>query len=242
MNVSDIMTQEVISIDPEATVVEAARIMLEERISGLPVVNASRVLLGIVTEGDLLRRVELGTDQGCRPWLEFFPGSDRAADYVRSHARKVCDVMTRDVAVATEEMPLQDAVQLMEKRRVKRLPVVRGSHVVGVLSRANLVRALAACPPLGTISSSDREIRCELERELAKQPWSPWGGQVIVKDGVVDVWGCISDESHRRAIHIAAENIPGVKSIRDHTVFVEPFSGRALGAGPGTNKVECRQQ
>lgn len=228
MNVADVMTQEVISIGPQSTVPDAARLMMKEGISGLPVIGDGGVLLGIVTEGDLLRRAELGTEKFRPHWLEFIVGpAMTAAEYVQAHARRVRDVMTRPVIIATEDMPLEKAVELMEKRRVKRLPVVREARVVGMLTRANLVRALAAASPASRVSptSSDRAIREEISRELRKHSWNAREGNILVKDGVVDLWGTISSENQHQAIRVAAENVAGVKAVRDHLVVVDILIG-----------------
>jgi CBS domain-containing protein len=233
MNVGDIMTQDVISVTPDTTVTEAANLMLKERISGLPVIGASRTLHGIVTEGDFLRRVETGTEKKRPHWMEFLVGANaRAGEYVHSHARTVSDVMTRDVSIATEDMPLDMAVDLMERRGVKRLPVVRNGRVVGIIARANLLRALVASPPQAAQAAADREIRERLERELAGQPWNARQFNIVVHDGVVDVWGFISDERQRDAIRVAAENIPSVKMVRDHLAWFEPYTGIAVGTEP----------
>lgn len=232
MNVGSVMTQEVISVGPDTTVSEAATIMLQEHISGLPVVSAAHALLGIVTEGDFLRRAETGTEKKRPRWLEFFIGPNTlASEYVHSHARVVADVMTRDVAVATEEMPLDEVVDLMEKRNIKRLPVIRNGRVVGIVARANLLRALVASPPQAKQEAADRAIREQLERELARHSWNARQFHAVVKDGVVDLWGYITHERHRDAINLAAENVAGVKRVRDHLVWVEPCSGIVVSRG-----------
>lgn len=232
MNVSDIMTEEVISVSPDTSVAEAAQIMLREHISGLPVINAEHVLVGIVTEGDLLRRAETGTEKERPRWLELLMGATRLADaYVRSHGRRVADVMSIHPKVATEEMAVDAAVTLMEKHRVKRLPVVRDGRVVGIIARANLLQALTACLPTTKINASDEQIRAQVRAELKGQPWKARFGNVIVRDGVVDVWGLITSERHRDAIRVAIESVPGVKRVRDHLKWIEPHSGVVLGVG-----------
>ncbi len=235
MKVGEIMTQEVISVTPETSVADAVRLMLEERISGLPVISSARALVGIVTEGDFLRRSELGTEKKRPHWLEFIlsPGA-LASDYVHSHARTVSDIMTRDVVVATEDMPLDAAVELMERKHVKRMPVVRGRTVVGVISRANLLHALAAAPPRAAERNDDEAIRRNLEREIDKQPWNAHQFHFVVKDGVVDLWGFITSEQQRSAIRIAAENVPGVTQVRDQLLWFEPYSGFVV--GPNANE------
>lgn len=237
MNVGDIMTQEVVSIGPDATVADAANLMLRENISGLPVVGANHGLLGIITEGDLLRRVEIETSKQRPRWLEFFmnPGT-LATEYVHSHSRKIADIMTRDVVVTAETMPLDRAVEMMERHGVKRLPVMREGKVVGILGRANLLRALAVNPPAAPIRGGDRFIREQLEEELAKRSWKTRLTQIMVKDGIVDIWGYVTDERHRIAILVAAENIPDVKKVRDHIAWVEPVSGIVVDTGKDSRR------
>ena len=219
MKVRDVMTSPVVSIDPESSVLEAVRIMLQRHISGLPVIDKRGRLSGMITEGDFLRRVETGTQRRRPRWLEFLLGPGRLAEeYTRSHGRKVHEIMTTNAVTVTEEVPLDEVVRLMEKRRIKRLPVVRGNEVIGIVSRANLVHALAGLArDAKPTSSSDQAIRDRIVAELAGQSWAPTSLiNVIVRDGVVELWGSITDERERQAIIVAAENVPGVKAVEDH--------------------------
>lgn len=232
MKVSDIMTQEVISVTPDTSIAEAAKLMLKERVSGLPVITSSGTLLGIVTEGDFLRRAEITTDRKRPHWLEVIFNQEKLAkEYVRSHARAVFDVMTRDVVVATEEMPLDAAVELMERKHVKRLPVVCDGKVVGIIARANLLHALAASPPRADQRHDDEAIRRNLESELGKQPWNARQFHIVVKNGVVDLWGFIATEHQQAAIRVAAENVPGVTKVRNHLRLFEPYTGIVASIG-----------
>lgn len=231
MKASDIMTRGAITVTADSTIEAAARLMLSHRISGLPVVDSAGAVIGIVTEGDLLRRIEIGTEARRGRWLELVLGAGRlAGDYVRSHARKVDEVMTREVASIGPETPLAEAVALMEKRRVKRVPVVDRGQLVGILSRANLLSALlellaAPMPSAG----SDREIRERVLAEIDKQRWAPRASvDVAVADGIVELRGAVTDERERVALRVAAENVPGVKGIRDHMVWVDLISGTVL--------------
>jgi CBS domain-containing protein len=228
MKASDVMTQHIVSVKPDSSVTEAAQLMLTNRISGLPVIDGNRRLVGIVTEGDLLRRGEIATQRRRPHWLEVFISPGRlASEYVRSHARKVNEVMTEDPQTITEETPLEEIVLLMEKKRIKRLPVVREGEVVGVVSRANLVHALVSLAPKAENTvPSDANIRQRILTEIDRQPWSPGKlVNVIVRDGNVELWGTIFDERDRQALRVVAENVPGVKQIHDHLVWVEPMSG-----------------
>lgn len=231
MKAKDVMTQRVVSIEPGATVLKAARLMLQKKISGLPVIDANHNLVGIVTEGDLLRRAETSTERQRPRWLEFLLGPGRLADeYVHSHGRKVDEVMTRDLKTIAEDTPLDKIVQLMERYRIKRLPVMRGRRIVGIVSRANLLHALAslardAREPLG----DDRTIRERLLNELNKEKWAPFAlVNVVVRDGIVELWGAITDERERQALVVVAENTPGVKGVRDHLAWIEPTSGMVM--------------
>ena len=238
MKVAEVMTRRVLSVGPDASVAEAARLMLQNDISGLPVVSARGDVVGIVTEGDFLRRTETGTERRRPRWLSFLLGPGRLADeYVHTHGRKVEEVMTRDVATVTEDTPLDEVVRLMESRRVKRLPVIRGSQIVGIVSRANLLHALAALiTEAATSVATDTTIRERLQAELKKQPWNPPAGTDLrVRNGVVYLWGVIFDEREREALRVAAENAPGVKEVRDHLVWVEPYSGFAIEAPEETS-------
>jgi CBS domain-containing protein len=231
MKAGDIMTARVISISPDAGVLEAVDLMMRNHISGLPVVDASGALVGMVTEGDFLRRAETGTTRKRPRWLEFLVGPNRLAEeYVESHARKVGEVMTREPITITEDTPLDEIVQVMERRRIKRVPVMRGSQVVGIVSRSNLMHALAtlgrtAPPP----AQSDAAIRQQLLAEFQKQFWAPAALiDVSVKDGVVELWGTILEGAQGEAIKVCAENIPGVKSVVSHLTWIEPMSGMVI--------------
>jgi CBS domain-containing protein len=228
MKAFDVMTPLVISVAPDASILEAVRLMLQNGVSGLPVVDTEGNLAGIVTEGDFLRRAETGTRQKSPRWLEFLIGTGSLAeDYVHTHGRKVEEVMTRDPHTVTVDTPIGDIVHLMEKHRIKRVPVVRGRKLVGIVSRANLMRALvslaleAKAPPL-----EDTAIREQLLAELGREPWGPRASiDVVVRNGVVDLFGTIMDDRVREAVVVAAENIPGVKAVRDHLALLDVYSG-----------------
>ena len=229
MQVRNVMTANVISVSAQTTILEAARTMLRNRISGLPVVDAEGRLLGMVTEGDFLRRSEIGTERQRPRWLEFLLGPGRMAeDYVRAAGRKVEDVMTRDPVAVSEGDDLAIMVELMERRRVKRLPVLRDGKMVGVVSRANLMRALVSLArseeaPVG----GDQALRERLVAAFAQQPWAPHVN-IVVKDSVAELWGTITDERERQACIVTAENVAGVRAVHDHLTWIEPISGMAF--------------
>jgi CBS domain-containing protein len=230
MQVKDVMTRNVISVEASEPILKAARLMLQNRISGLPVIDATGKLVGIVTEGDFLRRGEIGTQRHRPKWLEFLVGPGRiAAEYVRASGRRVDEVMTPDPLAITEDDSLEAVVEQMERYRVKRLPVIRNGHMVGIVSRANLMHALVSLARDDTQAAAgdDSAIRDRILASLGEQPWAP-RVNVVVKNGVAEFWGAIMDDRERRALIVAAENIAGVKEVRDHLVWVEPMSGIAF--------------
>ena len=232
MKAAHIMSRTVLSVRPETTILEAARLMLLHEISGLPVVDSDGHIVGMVTEGDFLRRAEMGTRRQRSRWVEFFIGPGRLAeDYVRSTSRRVEDVMTQPVHTINEDTPLGDVVELMERHRIKRLPVLRDRKIVGMVSRANLLRALASVAgEIKSTAADDEAIRERLLTELNQESWAPVGLiDIIVHNGTVELWGTILDERKRRALILAAENVHGVRAVRDHLVYVDSMSGMTFG-------------
>jgi CBS domain-containing protein len=233
--VADVMTRAVISIAPEATVEAAAQMMLDRRISGLFVVDTAGDLVGVITEGDLLHRDELGTERHRPWWLRLFISpAQQAADFSHAHGRRVRDVMTTEVISVGHDETLETVVALMEENHIKRVPVTRADRVVGVVSRSDLMRALIgrarhAVPT----QASDSEIRTAILDALEQQSWAPTTTlNVVVNQGVVDLWGTITSESERGAIRVVAENAEGVREVHDHLVYVEPYTGTVIEA-PG---------
>ena len=235
MKAADVMTRQVVSVGAEASMLEAIRLMLQHKISGLPVLDGEGLIVGVVTEGDFLRRAETGTERKRPHWLEFLIGTGRlAAEYVRTHGRKVCEVMTPDPVTIDEDMPLAQVVRLLEERHIKRVPVVRGRRVVGIISRANLLQALASVAhEMAAGAQSDAGIREQVLAELDKQPWAPRNFiNPVVRNGVVELWGSVFDDRERQAVQVAVENVAGVKAVKDHLTWIEPMSGMAFEA-PG---------
>ena len=231
MHANDIMTPFVISVTPDAMVTEAAQIMLETGVSGLPVINSAGKLVGMLTEGDLLRRAETETEHERPRWLEYILGPGKAAqEFIRAHGRKVGEVMTDDPICVTRETGLEEVVKLMERRRLKRVPVVQGDEVVGIISRANLVAALVkAAKHAPSVAAADRRIRDEIFSEMKKTTWAPIATVTVsVDNGVVTLSGAVFDENSRRALIVLAENTPGVKSVQDEMVWIEPNTGFAV--------------
>ncbi|MBR1282892.1 CBS domain-containing protein [Bradyrhizobium sp. AUGA SZCCT0177] len=230
MRAHQIMTRSVISVTPEATILEAASIMLRRHVSGLPVVDTAGKLVGIVSEGDFLRRSEIGTQRKRSRWLKFLTGDGAAAaDFVHENGRKISEVMTRDPITITEDTPLEEIVLLMEENHVKRLPVMRGDTLVGIVSRANLLQAVAnLAREIPDPTSDDDHIRGRILNMLEKKDWCPFGVNVVVRDGIVRLSGVITEERSRQAAIVVAENVAGVKKVHDHLCWVEPISGMYL--------------
>jgi CBS domain-containing protein len=229
MRVKDVMTPNVICIGADEPILKAARLMLQNRISGLPVIDKDGELVGIVTEGDFLRRSELGTQRQRPKWLEFIVGPGRLAqEYTQSSGRKVEAIMTPDPRTIGEDEMLEAVVDTMERHHVKRLPVTRGGRVVGIISRANLMHALASLTrDIAAPAAGDLALRDQILAAIGKQDWAP-RINVIVSGGVAELHGVITDNRERAGLIVAAENVPGVKRVRDHLVWVEPMSGMAF--------------
>jgi CBS domain-containing protein len=226
MKAQDVMTLGVISVQSNASVMRAVQLMLHNKISGLPVVDDKGSLVGIVTEGDFLRRGELGTQRKRPRWLEFLVGPGRLAEeYVHACGRKVDEVMTPEPYIVSVDTPVNEIVRLMEKHSIKRLPVVENGKPIGIVSRANLLTALArATPEVAAPTASDVAIWERISAECAKQPWAS-KINVVVEQGIVELRGAITDERERQAFIVAVENVPGVKTVHDHLVWVDGMSG-----------------
>lgn len=230
MKASDVMTRNVVTVGRETSVAQAIRLMLDHNISGLPVLHDGKVV-GILTEGDLLRRSETGTERYRPRWLEILMGPGRmAGEYVRTHGRKVEAIMTTDLISVTGDTPLDEVVGLMERRRIKRVPVIEGDVLVGVVSRLDLLRALLrVLEAHHSEVRRDDEIRELILAELAKAAWVPRDGlSISVEDGVVDLSGVTLEEKEREALRVVAENVPGVRAVEDHLVWIEPVSGTVI--------------
>jgi CBS domain-containing protein len=231
MLAGDVMTRKVISVASDASAMQAGTLMLKHQISGLPVVDSSGVLLGIISEGDFLRRAELGTQRRRPRWLAFLIGPGRlASEYVHACGRKVKEIMTPNPYTVTEATPVTEVVQLMERHRIKRVPVVCGRRLVGIVSRADLLGALARLArATETVATNDAQIRERVMAELRRQSWAPLDLiNVIVRDRIVELQGTITEDSARQAMVVAAENVPGVRAVHDHLVWVEPVSGMTV--------------
>jgi CBS domain-containing protein len=227
MKVRDVMTYGAISVPEGASIAEAVETMLRSRVSALFVFDGDHALSGVLSEGDLLRRSELGNEPKRPYWLELLIGSGRLAEaYAHEHGRRAGEVMTRDVETIGEDSDLSEAVDRMLRRRIKRLPVLRGDAVVGVVSRSDLLKALLLPSPSTKGKHSDAEIRATILAELDKLEWAPRASVgVEVQNGAVTFTGSIIDERLRGALKVIAENTPGCVAVHDHMAWIEPNSG-----------------
>lgn len=231
MKVRDAMTRHVQTLGPDTLVIDAMRLMLRERVSGLPVLDAGGKVVGILTEGDLLRRAELGTERKHPRWLNFVLGGGKLArEYTASHGRRVYEVMTHEVIAVDAGAPLTEAVSLMEEHRIKRLPVLHRGWLEGILSRADLMRVfVSGAPGVAPDDLSDAAIARRIAIEFDVQPWAPRKTvRADVRDGVVTLYGVLLDDATRDALKVMAENVPGVTCVVDQLATVEPMTGTVI--------------
>ena len=219
MKASEVMTRDVIAVGPDTPVREVAKLMVDQRISGVPVMDHGE-LVGILSENDLARRIELGTDKTRSSWLQFFTSEDTLlAEYVHARGQVAGDVMTTKVVTVTPDTPIKEIAEILETRHIKRVPVIDGGKVVGIISRANLIQALAtiASPSSEPMQADDASIRDAILAEIQKVLWpSPIMNTVTVNDGIVHLWGYVGSDNERKALRIAAERAAGVKAVHDH--------------------------
>ena len=222
MKAADVMVRDVVTVHPETDVADAVKLLAERDISALPVVDQQGGLVGIISEADLIHRAEIGTEKH-RSWImeSMTAATILAEDFAKSHGKKVGEIMTTEVVTASEDDSLAHIASLFERHRIKRVPIVRGSRIVGVVSRSNLIQALASATPApGGEPDADRRIRDELLSRLAKeQNWTDFGSRnVIVTDGTVHLWGLISSDAERKALIALAEGVPGVTQVVDEMI------------------------
>jgi CBS-domain-containing membrane protein len=230
MNAADIMVSDVITVQSSGTVREAAEILLRNRISAMPVVDDSGKLVGMISEGDLIRHADAGTAHERPGWLRLLMGrGGLAAEFVKENSRAVADVMTREVVSAAPATPVADIATLLERHRIKRVPVVDNGKIVGIVSRANLIQALAAfrnkaLPPQRV---DDTALREKIVARLKSEPWAKLSFvNVTVTDGAVDLWGFVDSSAEKQALRVAVHITPGVKAVNDN-VIVRPAASEA---------------
>jgi CBS domain-containing protein len=230
MRAHQIMTRKVMTVVADASIVDAANMMLENHVSGLPVVDHTGKLVGIVSQGDFIRRAEIGTQRKRGRWLKILLGPGTvASDFVHERGRKVAEIMTLEPCTVTEDATLEDVVQLMERNNVKRVPVMSGDQLVGIVTRSNLLQAVAELArEVPDPTADDDHIRNHIMASIEKADWGPFGLGVIVRNGHVHLSGIITNARFREAAIVAAENVSGVKKVHDHLCWVEPMSGAYL--------------
>ena len=229
MHVGELMTKDPVTVRGETSLAEVAGLLDKHHLNGLPVIDSTNGLIGIVTQGDLLRRPELGTDRRHVSWLTaFLLPSREEDDFVHTHGRHVSEVMTQNPICVSPDTELAELAGIMTSKHVKCLPVMRDTVLVGVISRSDIIRALAG-KLVGTVSSSDETIKNDILNTLARQHWAPKAGlRIDVKASIVNLEGVIYSDSERRAVNVIAENAQGVKHVNDHLVFVDAGSGMAF--------------
>ena len=221
MRALDVMVRDVVTVHPDMDVAEAVKLLIEHDVSALPVLNNEGNLVGVLSEADLTHRAEIGTEKHRPWWLEAVTGgSTLAEEFAKSHGKKVGEVMTDGVISVTEETPLSEIAALFERKRIKRVPVVKDGRLVGVVSQSNLIQALASL--IGRtdhIDESDRQIRLELLSRLQEQSWTDFGSRnITVSNGVVHLWGLVGSEAERKALLALAEGVPGVARVSDEMI------------------------
>lgn len=225
MRVADVMSERVFKVRPETTVAEVAQLLVERQISAVPVVDAEDRVIGIITERDLMRRVEIGTvPPPAGEAAGFAERTSRAAAYVKAHGTTAGEIMTPKVLTVTKETPLLDVADLMEKWRIKRVPVVEADRLVGIISRLDLVRALCiqnlneSRTPL-----SDDEIAAKLQAEIDREGWQLGpDSKIVVFEGIVHLFGSITSVQETNALLAAAKALPGVREVQNHLQIAEP--------------------
>jgi CBS domain-containing protein len=228
MRAHQIMTRDVTSVRADTPILEAASLMLQHRISGLPVVDDGNRLVGVISKGDFIRRAEIGTQRPYIGWLDYLIGPGKAAvDFVKENGRKVGEIMTRgELFTVTEDIALDQLVRLMQRQNVKRLPVVRGDSLVGIVTRTDLLRAVASLArEVPDPTADDDHIRSRVISSIQKYEWLPLQLGVTVRDGIVHLSGIITDERYRQAAIVAAENVSGVRLVHDHLYSFDATSG-----------------
>jgi CBS domain-containing protein len=241
MRAHQIMTRQVITVATDAPIADAANIMLDRHISGLPVIDLAGKLVGIISQGDFIRRAEIGTQRKRGRWLKFLVGPGReASDFIRERGRKVAEIMTSDPCTVTEDATLEEIVELMERNNIKRLPVMRGDKLVGIVTRSNLLQAVAGLThDVPDPTANDDHIRNRIIASVEKTDWAPFGLGVIVVNGVVHLSGVITNVQSREATIVAAENVSGVTQVHDHLCWVEPMSGMYLNSPEDDNLLKA---
>jgi CBS domain-containing protein len=221
MRAIDVMVHDVVTVRPDTAVAEAIKLLTEHDVSALPVLDSDRNLVGMLSEADLIHRVEIGTEKHRRWWLEAVTGAATLAEeFAKSHGKKVGEIMTTGVVSVSEDTPLSEIAAVLERNGIKRVPVVRDEKLVGIVSRSNLIQALASV--IGRIDEhdeTDRQIRLDLQARLREQSWTNFGSRnITVNDRVVHLWGLVGSAAERKALLALAEGVPGVSRVSDEMI------------------------
>lgn len=228
MKAADVMATNVVTVRLDTPVATIAEVLLANRISAVPVVNDKDTLVGIVSEGDLIHRVEAGTERHRSWWLELLTGKEMLAhEFIKSHARKAADVMTRAVVSVQPDTPLGDIASLLEKHRIKRVPVLSNGKIAGIVSRANLIQALVSDAKASNASVDDLTLHSNILEQLRSKPWvDPSTIKIIVNNGTVELWGIVNSETEKNAIGVAVEVTPGVRQVANKLVIEHVMSAQ----------------
>jgi CBS domain-containing protein len=221
MRAIDVMVREVVTVRPDTDVADAVKLLAAHGVSALPVVDGEGNLLGILSEADLIHRAEIGTEKHRPWWLEAVTGASRLAEeFAKSHGKKVGEIMTSGAISVSEDTPLSEIAALFEQKQIKRVPVVKDGKLIGIVSRSNLVQALATVVGrMDQHDETDRQIRLELQSRLQQQSWTDFGSRnITVSDRVVHLWGLVGSEVERKAQLALAENVPGVARVSDEMI------------------------
>jgi len=221
MKASDVMVRDVVTVKPDTAVADVVQLLTKHDVSAVPVVDDDGLVIGIVSEADLVRREEIETEKHRPWWLEAVtPAATLANEFAKSHGRRVSEVMSNHVVSASEETSLEEIATLLERHRIKRVPILRNGKLMGIVSRSNLIQALASSHPRDEAQAvADRGLRLELLSRLADQSWTDFGSRnVIVSGGIVHLWGLVKSEEERKALTVLAEGVPGVAGVSDEMI------------------------
>jgi CBS-domain-containing membrane protein len=221
MNASDVMVRDVVTVGPDEDVSKAVKLLVDHDISAFPVIDSERRVIGVLSEADLIHRENIGTAKHRTWWLEAVtPASMLALDYAKSHGRKVSELMSEHVISADENTSLSELANILEKHRIKRVPILKDGKLIGIVSRANLIQALASAPPKDESNQlADRGIREAILERLAEQPWTDFGERnLVVTNGVVHLWGLVSSPEEHKALLALAESVTGVREVSDEMI------------------------
>ena len=225
MKAMDVMVRDVITVKPDDDVADAISLLADYDVSALPVIDDDENVVGVISEADLMHREEIGTEKQRPWWLEAVtPAWTLAGEFAKSHGRRVEEVMSTNVISASEDTPLGEIASLLERHRIKRVPILRDGKLVGIVSRSNLIQALASSKAqtgaaAGVGTDADRKIRLELLDRLGDQDWTDFGERnVIVSHGIVHLWGLVGSREEHKALLALAEGTPGVVSVSDEMI------------------------